>query len=477
MVSAEAMLGHLDSGDPVPQEIVDLIIDQVHTGRNASIRSLATCARISKSWRYRSQRYIFRRLVFNKDSPDSSRVQILSDLMDSPLEGITCHVQTLAIRLYDSERAIIKFLDNPGWTTVLAKIFRTGDGEPTSNSYSISLDVSRKSNVEDKQGDDFLRQSFERMSWTMLPREFINPILNAINSGKVQRLRLRHLVRIPMSFLNVSTLEAFGNSSMVFNFSPEELSVAAPIQTGRPRNQRMCLPSIFDFNPMMSRPPFLDFSKVKKLHWNFRAPEDWFYLSNPLELCPFSLESLEIVVAARRPSLIGAPMNINIPTFGTADLVKLKQLKNLTVMNSTTQAIDESNTHILSVLEPLLPSDVTTLGSYAHAEGMPILEAFNIHITLGSTERLGGLLGEAPLPGYDLLDQLLVFLPIFRSTKIITVHFFLPVPEEDLDEKALEDNVMSRAPAAFPITIQARASVHGSFRIVVDIGYPETEVL
>ncbi|KAF9562565.1 hypothetical protein CPC08DRAFT_706610 [Agrocybe pediades] len=449
----------------LPQEIVDHIIDHTQACRNVSKRDLSACSLVSRPWRYRSQRYIFQRnlLIFNGGKYStimSERVRRIAELLDSPLEGITNHVRTLTIRLRDTEEAILSLLQDSNWTTIFKAIFRSKE---RSDDYSIFLDVGKLNDNTSTFSADYI-WAHGKMDWRVLPQDFTHPLLDTIQSGHLKHLCLSQFTNIPISFFEISTLDSIGLNSMVFKFNKAPYAVDNHVESLDARN--MFFLKAFDI-PEAAYSKF-DFAGVQALRCALQQPVDWFDTSMMVKQCSSSLESLKIIV--------GCPSTI----YFMINLTDLKNLKKLTVMNTPTERVNILNPNVMRICEVLLQANMGRANLQSPEVYMPILEELNLQITLGSTDQLGGLLGESPLVGYFNLDQILALSPMLRFAKVITIHFFFPsaADVEHLNDdafRAVEEDVKSRAEAALPMISEARASI-GPLRIVVDVGPPETDV-
>ncbi|KAF9555128.1 hypothetical protein CPC08DRAFT_766149 [Agrocybe pediades] len=413
---------------------------------------MANCALISRSWRYRCQRYIFRQLVFKLEYAYRQQASRIAELMDFPYEVLSCHVRALIINLYDY--GTLPFLEDSSWTKKFQKIFSTGDPR-TNNSASLELrscEFNRGYNTR-LNVEDFVRRMQERTDWKALPEGFTRLLSDTIHSGNLKRLHLSYFQNIPKYLIELSTLESVGLHSMVFNFDrvPCKGDCVLHDQTSDFDDDCVKVFLLAAFDEFALDPPKLDLSRIQVLRLDLQVPEGSLHATTMLELLSPSLESLKIVVddwwATR--AMDTAPRS--------------KKLKKLTIMNSGKARINFINSHVASISDTMLP--------LAQRCSLP-LDTLDIHITLGSTKKLGGL--RCLEEGYVDLDEILSSSASVCMTKVITLHFFLPTNAQvvGLDEDAFEEKVMRIAEAAFPMTIQARASI-GPFRIFVDIGTPD----
>ncbi|KAF4613575.1 hypothetical protein D9613_007398 [Agrocybe pediades] len=451
----------------LPQEIVDHIIDDVQTGpgsspaaRVTSRRTLAACALVSRSWRYRSQRYIFRQVVFTLVDAEKEleRAQQMAELLDSPYEGISCHVRALIINFYPDHRYFARTLnEDSSRAKILRKLFLVGESG-SDQSISLSLrSTELKRSFSTSTLENIASRISRRLNWRRLPEWFTNLLLDGARTGKLKSLHLSCFQNIPRSFLALSTLESIGLDGMVFNFErvPDRGDSVPPEQTTQTLSDRAKILLFEAFNGSAWDPPKLDVSEIRVLRISLQANEDWYYAFTMAEVLSSSLESLKIVTHEPLQRRVAKEL---IPHF--------KNLKELTIVNSGNVKIDFANSHVGSICELLLPQDD------AEEARIPILESLDIHIILGSTKKLGGL--KHRNEGYADLDEVLASSPTLRLTRVITVHFFLPSSAQvaGLNEGVFEEKVRSEAEAAFPKTIEARANI-GPFEIVVDFETPD----
>ncbi|KAF9555126.1 hypothetical protein CPC08DRAFT_766147 [Agrocybe pediades] len=296
----------------LPQEIVDHIIDDVLTGpgsspaaRVTSRRTLAACALVSRSWRYRSQRYIFRQVVFTLVDTEKELewAQQMAELVDSPYEGISCHVRALIINFYPEHRYFARTLnDDSIWAKIFRKLLLVGE---SGSDQSIAL-VLRSTDFKRRFSTSTLQSIASRISrrlnWRRLPEWFTNLLLDGACTGKLKSLHLSCFQNIPRSFLALSTLESVGLDGMVFSFErvPDRGDSIPPKQTTQTLSDRAQIFLFEAFNGYAWDPPKLDVSEIRVLRISLQAKEDRYYALTMAKVLSSSLESLKIVTHGGR---------------------------------------------------------------------------------------------------------------------------------------------------------------------------------